>query len=360
MNCNSNNNEKNNVKNFGYLNDGRISTVITLKNSQGTEISVSNFGATITSIKTADRDGVFKNIVIGYSNVTPYEKGTPYFGATVGRFANRIAKGKFTIDNTEYNLPINNGNHHLHGGDKGLDKILWDIEKIDPQQVILKTVSADGDMGYPGDLTVQVKFSLDNNNNLRIDYQANTNKKTPINLTNHSYFNLSGDFQNQINNHELILNATQYTPIDSEFIPIGELRYVRDTPFDFTKSTIIGKQIIHTPSGFDHNFVLDKEIEHEMYNDLYRAATLTDPISGRQLQIYTTEPGIQFYTGNFLNGSLTTENGQPINKHTALCLETQHFPNSPNEPLFPNTILDPGTIFRSSTIYSFKVTSKQF
>jgi aldose 1-epimerase len=237
---------------------------------------------------------------------------------------------------------------------------LWDIEKIGPQQVILKTISADGDMGYPGDLTVQVKFSLDNNNNLRIDYQANTNKKTPINLTNHSYFNLSGDFQNQINNHELILNSIQYTPIDSEFIPIGELRYVSDTPFDFTKSTIIGKQIIHTPSGFDHNFVLDKEIEHEMYNDLYRAATLTDLISGRQLQIYTTEPGIQFYTGNFLNGTLTTENGQPINKHTALCLETQHFPNSPNEPLFPNTILDPGTIFRSSTIYSFKVISKQF
>ncbi len=355
MNCISNNDGKNYVKNFGYLKDGTASTVITLKNDQGTEISVSNFGASVTSIKTADRNGIFKNIVIGYPNVTPYEKGTPYFGSTIGRFANRIAKGKFTIDNVEYSLPINNGNHHLHGGNKGLDKMLWDIEKIDPQQVILKTVSVDGDMGYPGDLTVQVKFSLDSGNNLRIDYQASTNKKTPINFTNHSYFNLSGDFQNQINNHELILNATQYTPIDSEFIPTGELQYVRDTPFDFNKSTIIGKQIIHTPFGFDHNFVLDKKLKHELYNDLYRAATLTDPTSGRILQIYTTEPGLQFYTGNFLNGTLNTENDLPINKHTALCLETQHFPNSPNEPLFPNTILHPGTIFKSSTIYSFKI-----
>jgi len=338
---------------FGTLPDGRPVHLYTLTNHQGMEVSIMDYGATITSILVPDAKGESKNVVLGYNHVDPYLTGTPFFGSTIGRYANRIRDGRFQINGEEFQLSVNDGDHHLHGGSMGFDKVLWTAHRISGQAIEFDYVSPDGEMGYPGTLQVKVRFSLDEQNNLRMDYSATTDQLTHVNLTNHAYFNLSGKVEEGIFDHELMLNASSYTPVDDGLIPTGEIRSVEGGTFDFKTKKRIGDRLDEEPGGFDHNFVLDWDSSAS--TELLLAAHLKHPESGRVLEVYTTEPGIQFYSGNFLDGSLALDDGTPIEKHGALCLETQHFPNSPNIPAFPSTLLEPESEFRSTTIYSFKV-----
>jgi aldose 1-epimerase len=327
----------------------------TLKNKNGVEINISNYGGKITSWITPDKNGKKSNIVLGYNSAKKYTDKVPYFGAIIGRYGNRIAKGKFTVDGKEYTLATNNGPNHLHGGNKGFDKVIWTAEPIVDSipALTLTYLSKDGEEGYPGNLKVTVKYTLTDADELKIEYTATTDKATPVNLTNHSYFNLSGDPTNAILDEEVQINADKYTPVDAGLIPTGELKAVKGTPFDFTKPTKIGEHISQVPGppvGYDHNFVLNNSD-----TTLHQAAIVYDSATGRQLEVLTTEPGIQFYTGNFLDGTLSTDDGKPIKQHTALCLETQHFPNSPNQASFPSTILQPGKTLHSTTIYKVTV-----
>ena len=340
---------------FGKMPDGSEVSAYLLKNSSGIEMNVINYGGIITSLKTPDRNGKSEDIVLGYDYLAGYLKSSPYFGAIIGRYGNRIAKGRFELDGNVYELAINNIGNHLHGGITGFDKVLWDVTTIEDDRGVglkLTYTSKDMEEGYPGKLDVEVTYFLSNDNALQFDYKATTNKKTIVNLTQHSYFNLTG-MKDDILGHELTLNALFYLPVDNTLIPTGDLEDVNGTPFDFRESKVIGKDIhaenqqLEYGGGFDHCWVLSEE------TDLHFAASLFEPNSGRRLDVFTTEPGIQFYTGNFLDGSITGKNGIKYEKRTGLCLETQHFPDSPNIPDFPSVVLNPGEEYRSTTIIRF-------
>lgn len=324
----------------------------TLTNKNGMQVSVINYGGAVTRLVTPDKNGTMGDVVTGFESLEGFlQKGVPYFGALIGRYGNRIANAKFTLDGKTYTLPANNDGNSLHGGDKGFDKVYWNIDKQGDNSLKLTYQSKDGEQGYPGNLNVEVIYTLTEDNSLKIDYTATTDKPTPVNLTNHAYFNLSAGKDSTILNHELELKADKYTPVNKKLIPTGKIEDVKGGPMDFTTAKVIGKDLAAVDGGFDHNWVLNKN-----GTALEKVATLYDPGSGRVMDVYTTEPGIQFYSGNFLNGTLTnTKNGQKYIKHAALCLETQHFPDSPNEPGFPNTILKPGETYKQTTIYKFSV-----
>ncbi len=333
-------------------------SLYTLKNKNGMEVKVTNFGAIITSIKVPDRDGKMADVTLGYDDVSDYINAVdkPYFGAVVGRYGNRIAKGKFTLDGTEYSLPINNDPNSLHGGVIGFDKVVWDAEQVGDNGVKLTYLAKDMEQGYPGNITVSVTYTLTDNNEIDIDYEATTDKATPVNVTQHSYFNLKGEGEGTILDHELTINADRYTPVDKTLIPTGELASVEGTPFDFRKAKTIGQDIAQENEqltfggGYDHNWVLNRT---KGDGELELAATLYEPKSGRMLEVLTTEPGIQFYSGNFLSGVLKGKSGKPYVHRGGLCLETQHYPDSPNQPEFPNTILKPGETYTSKTVFKF-------
>ena len=326
--------------------------LFTLTNSNGTQVKITNYGAIITSFVAEDKAGNRSSIVVGFDSLEIYLRKPPYFGALVGRYANRIANANFILDGKKYTLAANNGVNTLHGGLKGFDKIVWNasVENDTLPSLALSYLSKDGEEGFPGNLKVNVQYTLSDNNELKIEYNAETDKATPVNLTNHSYFNLTGDVNNTILNHTLMIDATNYTPVDSTLIPTGEIRPVQGTPFDFTKPRSIGKEIDLVKGGYDHNWVLNSK-----GGSLQKVVVLTDSISGRSLEVYTTEPGLQFYTGNFLNGKFRNHHGKAVKLHTALCLETQHFPDSPNQPGFPSTILRPGEKYHSITVYKLIV-----
>jgi aldose 1-epimerase len=331
--------------------EGENITKYMLTNPGGMQVGIINYGGTITDIITTDKAGNKGNVVLGFDSLTGYlQKGNPYFGSLVGRYGNRIANGKFTLDGQQYTLAGNNNGNSLHGGNKGYDKVVWKAEKLPGDSSLQLTyLSKDGEEGYPGNLTVKVVYTLGADNGLKIDYTATTDKATPVNLTNHAYYNLSAGKDSSILNHDLMINADKFTEVNDKLIPTGKLPEVKDGPMDFTSSKMIGKEIQQVEGGYDHNWILNKK-----GNGLEKAAELYEPASGRVMEVWTTEPGIQFYSGNFLNGSLTnTRNGAKYVKHAGLCLETQHYPDSPNQPAFPSTILKPGETYRQTTVYKF-------
>ena len=332
--------------------DGKKVQLFTLTNGSGTEVKITNYGGIVTSWVAPAKGGTKSNIVVGFDSLSGYLAKPPYFGATIGRYGNRIADAKFTLDGASYTLAANNGKNHLHGGNKGFDKVVWDAQPATDgtPSLTLSYLSPDGEEGYPGNLRTTVKFTLTDNNELQIEYDAETDKATPVNLTNHSYFNLSGDPTNTILNHTLWIDANRYTPVDQTLIPTGELKSVEGTPFDFTQPHVIGDRIAQVPGGYDHNFVLNDSSTSSKL-----VAWLQDSATGRKLEVYTTEPGLQFYSGNFLDGTIVNRNGKAIPKYGALCLETQHFPDSPNKPRFPSTILKPGEKYHTVTTYKLLV-----
>jgi len=334
---------------FGQTPDGTPVEVYILINDNGLEARVMTYGATLVSLKVPDRAGKPGDIVLGYEALDGYIKNSPYFGSIVGRYGNRIARGSFSLDGLTYKLAVNNGENHLHGGIKGFDKVVWEAAPL-PESgaagVKLSYLSRDGEEGYPGNLAVTVVYTLTNENELKISYEAATDKATPVNLTHHSYFNLAGT--GDVLGHELTINAGSYTPVDAGLIPTGEVRPVKDSPFDFTTPHAIGERITQVEGGYDHNFVLGGG-----GGKLDLAARVFEPKSGRVMEIHTTEPGLQFYSGNFLDGTITGKGGKVYSKHAGFCLETQHFPDSPNRPNFPSTVLRPGAVYQSLTIHRF-------
>lgn len=347
---------------FGRTADGRNVDLYTLRNSSGMEVRIATYGGIIVSIKVPDRKGQIGDVVLGFSKLDSYLKGHPYFGAITGRYANRIAKGRFTLGGTEYKLATNNDTNHLHGGVVGFDKMIWTAKQLpvpDGVSLELTYFSKDGEEGYPGNLSNRVVYTLTNKSELRIDYDATTDKDTVINLTNHSYFNLAGEGNGDILNHRLMINADRFTPTDAGAIPTGELRTVAGTPFDFTMPTAIGQRIeqddqqLVLGKGYDHNWVLNGQM-----GTLRQAARVVEPASGRVLEVWTTEPGLQFYTGNYLDGSLTGKSEKVYQRRAGFCLETQHYPDSPNQKAFPTTVLRPGEKYATRTAYRFSVAGK--
>ncbi len=342
---------------FGKTGDGRPVDLYTLTNSNGVEVRAMTYGGIIVSLRVPDKNGKMDDVVLGHDKVDGYLVNPPYFGAIVGRYANRIANAMFTLDGAKYTLAKNDGPNSLHGGVNGFNKVVWDASPIKNDKgvgVAFNCLSKDGEEGYPGNLKVKVSYTLTDENQLMLDYEARTDKATPLNLSQHSYFNLAGEGTGDILGHELMLNADRFTPVDQTLIPTGELRAVQGTPMDFTKPTAIGARIDDTYEqlvlghGYDHNFVINRK------NDsLTLAARVHEPTSGRVLEVYTTEPGVQFYSGNFLDGTITGKQGHVYKRRYGLCLETQHFPDSPNHPDFPSTILRPGTTFHSQTVFKF-------
>lgn len=328
--------------------DGKKVYLYTLTNAKGNSVSITNYGGIVTSWTAPDKAGNKANIVVGFDSLAPYLATHPYFGALIGRYGNRIGDAKFTLDGKTYQLAANNGKNHLHGGNKGYDKVVWDVKPIVDSlaSLALSYHSPDGEEGYPGNLHIDVVYTFTNEDELLIDYTAQTDKPTPVNLTNHAYFNLSGDMGSTILGHELQVNANAFTPVDTTLIPTGEIKAVKGGPFDFTSPHKIGERIADVTGGYDHNFVLIRSGA-----ELEKVATLSDSASGRKLEVYTTEPGLQFYSGNFLDGTIKANGGKLLPKHAALCLETQHFPDSPNKPEFPNVILKPGEKYRTTTKY---------
>jgi aldose 1-epimerase len=324
----------------------------TLTNKSGMVVKILNYGGTVTDIITPDKNGKMGDVILGYESLDGYRQtGNPYFGCLVGRYGNRIANAKFTLDGKEYTLAANNGTNTLHGGLKGFDKVIWNVKLSTDSSILLSYLSKDGEEGYPGNLSVDVMYSLGTDNALKIDYAAVTDKPTPLNLTNHCYFNLSAGADSTILDHELMLKADKYTPVDETLIPTGKIDDVKGTPMDFTSAKKIGKDLASVKGGYDHNWVLNRS-----GNDLELIASVYHAGSGRYMEVYTTQPGIQFYTGNFLDGTLkNTRGGVKYVQHAALCLETQHFPDSPNQPTFPNTILKPGETYHQTTVYKFSV-----
>ena len=344
---------------FGVLPSGDSVQVFTLTNLNGVEMRVMNYGGIVISLRTPDRNGALGDIVLGYDNIDGYVKATPYFGALVGRYANRIAKGTFMLDSARYSLAVNNGANALHGGLKGFDKVMWRAETTQDSTgvgVVLRYTSNEGEEGYPGTLTVQVTYTLTNRNQFAIDYLATSDKATPVNLTQHSYFNLAGDGAGDVLAHVVSLNADTFTPVDSTLIPTGLLQPVKGTPFDLRAPVAIGAHInesdaqLKIAGGYDHNFVINRTGA-----GVTLAARVVEPTSGRTLDVATTEPGLQFYTGNFLDGSNIGKGGHVYLKRNGFCLESQHFPDSPNQSTFPSTILRPGAEYRSRTVYTFGV-----
>ena len=334
---------------FGRLPDGMAVDLYTLTNANGLVAKVMNYGTIITELHVPDRKGVLGDVVLGFDNLAQYAKGHPCFGCTVGRVANRIAKGRFTLDGKTYVLAVNNGPNHLHGGLKGFDKKVWKAEPQSGAAVKFAYTSPDGEEGYPGTLAVAVTMTLTDANELRLDYRATTDRATPVNLTNHSYFNLAG--QEDVLRHELMIAADNYTPTDSTLIPTGEIKPVKGTPLDFTRPAAIGSRIsqLHTvPLGYDHNFVLNGGGKR-----LALAARVYEPESGRVMEVHTTEPGVQLYTANSLDGSLTGKRGVVYRQHGGFCLEMEHFPDSVNQPKFPSVILRPDQIYRQTTVHKF-------
>lgn len=331
------------------------STVVTLTNSNNMKVVLTNFGGKIMSLWVPDRNGKSGDVVLGYDSASQYPGGNFYFGALIGRYGNRIAKGKFSIDGKEYQLPVNNGVNALHGGPNGFHNVYWNAQPAaDGKSVVLTYQSKDGEEGYPGNLMAKVVYSLSDSNELVIDYEATTDQPTIVNLTHHSFFNLAGEGNGDILGHELQINGGRYCPVDSGLIPTGELRAVAGTPFDFLQPHTIGERIqgsdeqLTFGKGYDHNWALDKTDQ-----SLTMAARVYEPISGRVMEVWTTEPGLQFYSGNFLDGKDKGKGGKPYEFRTAFCLEAQHFPDSPNQPSFPSTVLRPGETYKQRTIYKF-------
>lgn len=342
---------------FGQLPDGRAVELFTLTNAHGIEVRAMTYGAIITAIRTPDRTGTPADIALGFDSLGGYLGGSPYFGAIVGRYANRIAGGRFTLDGVGYQLARNNGPNTLHGGARGFDKVLWKGEPFEAGSTVgvrLRYDSPDGEEGYPGAVAVQVTYTLNDADELIVDYEASTTKATPINLSQHTYWNLHGDGRD-ILDHVLTLNAAAFTPVDSTLIPTGQIAPVAGTPFDFRRATPIGARIndqdeqLRFGRGYDHNWVIDRDRP----GTFVHAARLEDPVSGRRLDISTTEPGLQFYSGNFLDGSIKGKGGRVYGHRTGLCLETQHYPDSPNHANFPSTILRPGQRYQSRTVFAF-------
>lgn len=339
--------------NYGQTPQGQPVDLFTLVNSSGLEAGVIPFGAILVSLKTPDRTGNLADITLGYSELAGYFSNKPSFGATIGRFGNRIAGGRFTLDGATYRLAKNNGNNHLHGGIIGFHKVLWQAETVQTKASVgvkFSYLSQNGEEGYPGNLLTQVIYSLTEQNELKIEYHAETDQATPINLTHHSYFNLAGESSGNILAHELVLNAETYTPVNNKLIPTGEIHSVIGSPLDFTKPRQIGAEIDKLPGGYDHNLVLKKNGD-----TLSLAAQVFEATSGRVMELYTTEPGVQFYTGNFLDGTERGKSGQLYQQHFGFCLEAQHFPDSPNQPNFPSTILRPGEKYYQLTVHKFYV-----
>jgi aldose 1-epimerase len=346
-----------NQASFGQSPTGAPADLFVLTNANGLIVKITNFGGVITEIHAPDKNGVFADITLGFDHIEPYYKDSPYFGALIGRFGNRIAKAKFTLDGKTFQLDTNNDTNHLHGGYVGFDKVVWDATTFETEKSVgltLKYLSVDGDQGYPGNLDVTVVYELTNENEILVKYHAVSDKATPVNLTQHAYFNLAG--KGDILSHEIKINADRFTAIDPSAIPTGELPLVENTPFDFRSPRLIGSKInddheqIKNGIGYDHNFVLNKTHAKEFS----LAARVYEANSGRVLEVFTQEPGVQFYSGNYLNGSLTGK-GWNYTHRSGFCLEPQHFPDSPNQPQFPNTILRPGEEYTSLMSYKFSV-----
>lgn len=341
---------------FGKNSKGEKVVLYTLSNAKGSKVCVMNYGATIVQIVVPDRTGKLADVALGFDDFEPYMTKSPYFGATVGRYANRIAHGRFSLDGKDYQLACNNGANALHGGIKGFDKQIWTAEilKSDEATVRFSLVSKDGEEGYPGNFKVSVTFTFNDENELAIRYEATTDKTTIVNLTNHSYFNLAGAGNGSVLGHEVKIHSDEYTPVDASLIPTGKLVTVENTPMDFRTETAIGKRIKEVggkPVGYDHNYVLNKGL----LSDQATAAEVYEPKSGRTLKVLTDQPGIQFYTGNFLDGSFAGKGGAVYQQYAGFCLETQHYPDSPNQPNFPSVVLKPGETFKTSTTYVFGV-----
>ena len=342
---------------FGKTTDGDNVDQYTLKNSNGMEVSIISYGGIITCWKAKDREGNYRDIVLGFDNLSDYETSSPYFGALIGRYGNRIREGKFSLDGVEYNLAVNNGENHLHGGLKGFDKVIWDVEEEvndKSASLILRYTSPDMEEGYPGNLDVKVTYTLTIDDELRVRYEAETDKKTVVNLTQHSYFNLSAGLNRDILSHEITIDADSYLPVNQTLIPTGELTGVGGTPFDFRASKRVGDDIneediqLTFGNGYDHCWVLNKQDE-----GIRIVASAYDPISGRLLEVSSDQPGIQFYSGNFLDGTLESKDGGNYEFRSGFCLETQHYPNSPNQEGFPSVILNPGEKYDTNTIFRF-------
>jgi aldose 1-epimerase len=342
---------------YGTTKDGKAVEKYTLKNANGMEIDIITYGGIITRWTAPDKEGVYKDIVLGYNTLEEYEASNPYFGALIGRYGNRIAKGKFSLNGTDYQLTVNDGENHLHGGKIGFDKVVWKAKENTLDKgvgLMLSYLSKDGEEGYPGNLTSVVKYTLTDDNVLEVDYQATTDQETIVNLTQHSYFNLTGDFNQTILDHEIVINADQYLPVDNTLIPTGELKEVNDTPFDFRTAKSISQDINTTDDqltkgkGYDHCWVLNDQDK-----GMREIASAYEPQSGRLLEISSDEPGIQFYTGNFLDGTLPSKTGGTYANRTGFCLETQHYPDSPNQPDFPSVVLKPGETYTTKTVFKF-------
>jgi len=343
---------------FGKMPDGQTIDLYTLNNSSGMQVAITNYGGRIVSLTVPDRNGKMDDIVLGFDDLAGYLGNNPYFGALIGRYANRIGGAEFTLDGKEYHLAANDGPNSLHGGLKGFDKVVWKAHEVPGAHPALELtyLSKDGEENYPGNLKVKVVYTLMGNNALQIDYSATTDKDTVLNLTNHSYFNLSGQGNGDILKTQMMINASQFTPVDANLIPTGEIRTVEGTPFDFRKVTAIGERIngddeqLKLGKGYDHNFVLDRN-----GHGLQLAARAVDSDSGRVLEVLTTQPGIQLYTGNFLDGTIHGKGGKVYGHRSAFCLETQHFPDSPNKPKFPSTELKPGQTYHETTTFKFSI-----
>jgi aldose 1-epimerase len=340
---------------FGTVENGKEIFLFTLSNDIMI-VKITNYGGIITSIIVPDKRGKLADVALGFYSLADYLKKHPFFGAIIGRYGNRIAGGKFELNGVEYTLAKNDGKNHLHGGKTGFDKVVWEAETIKTSKEVglkLTYLSKDGEEGYPGNLTTVVQYLLNEQNELIIRYEAKTDKSTLVNLTNHTYFNLAGEGSGDILGHQIQINADSYTAAGKGLIPTGELKTVKDSPFDFTTLRAIATQIKELKLGFDHNYVLNQKKPGE----LIPAAKVIEPVSGRVMEVLTTEPGMQFYTGNFLNGKIKGKSGRKYQKHGAFCLETQHYPDSPHHPGFPSTVLNPGETYRQETIYKFSVSN---
>jgi aldose 1-epimerase len=340
-------------KYFGTIGSDSV-YAYTIKNSSGLKAVITNYGATLLELWSADRSGNMGDIILGYDSLSGYlQKGNPYFGAIVGRYANRIGHASFVIDGVTYKITANENGNTLHGGLKGFDKVIWNVEQVNDSILVLSYTSHDGEEGFPGTLSVKIEYGVSSKygNRLFINYTAMTDKKTPVNLTNHAYFNLSAGRDSTILDEELAIYSDKYTVVNNALIPTGQNADVKNGPMDFRKNKKIGRDIAQMNGGYDHNFVIERKSD----SGLIRIASLYDQGSGRIMNVLTTQPGIQFYTGNFLDGTLNGRNGKKIVKYGGLCLETQHYPDSPNQPSFPNTILEPGQTYNEMTVYQFSV-----
>lgn len=342
---------------YGTTPDGEKVEQYTLRNDAGMEVKIITYGGRITSLTAPDKDDNYENVVLNFDSLDQYLEDNPFFGALIGRYGNRIAQGKFTLDGEEYDLPQNDGENHLHGGEKGFDKVVWTVEEADDTSLKLKYVSEDGEQGYPGRLETIVTYTLTDDNALDVDYEATTDKKTVVNLTQHAYFNLSGNFSEKILDHEVEINADEFVPVNENLIPTGELQEVANTPFDFREPTEVGERIenaneqLESGLGYDHCWVLN-----EQESGMRFAASAYHEETGRLLEVHTNEPGIQFYTGNFLDGTLPMPSGEGnYEQRTGFCLETQHYPDSPNQENFPSVVLEPGETYSSKTSFKFSV-----